>query len=87
MNKAISLIVFGLSLMSMLVSAAYAERRLALVVGNSAYEHAAPLKNTTNDAEAVAALFARLGFEVLKGIDLKDREFGRIVGEFSERLD
>ena len=33
---------------------AAASKRIALVVGNSAYQHAAALKNPVNDAEAVA---------------------------------
>ena len=32
----------------------YTERRLALVIGNAAYEDA-PLKNPVNDADAIAA--------------------------------
>lgn len=40
------------------------ERRIALVIGNSAYR-SAPLKNPVNDAQAVAASLKQLGFEVL----------------------
>ena len=33
-----------------------AERRVALVIGNSAYQHTASLANPKNDAEAVAGV-------------------------------
>jgi len=46
------------------------ERRVALVIGNSAYVNALPLKNPRNDAEAMSDVLARLGFEVIPGIDL-----------------
>ena len=44
-------------------SAAAGERKVALVIGNSAYRVGA-LKNPVNDAQAVAASLRRLGFEV-----------------------
>ncbi|NNF78006.1 MAG: caspase family protein, partial [Rhizobiales bacterium] len=52
------------------IETAVAAKRVALIVGNSAYQHAAPLKNPVNDAEAVAETLERLDFEIVKGIDL-----------------
>ena len=49
---------------------ASAEKRVALVIGNSAYKHAPALANPKNDAEGIAAALARLNFEVLAGTDL-----------------
>ena len=46
-------------------SAAQAERRVAFVIGNSAYKNATSLPNTINDANVVAALFRSVGFEVV----------------------
>ncbi len=68
------------------VSATFAEKRVALVVGNSAYMHATVLKNPKTDANAVADLFGRLGFEVVVGTDLSMREFADTVNAFSDRL-
>ena len=45
-------------------SAVAGERKVALVIGNSAYRVGA-LKNPVNDAQAVAASLRALGFEVL----------------------
>ena len=49
-----------------LPGAAGAAERVALVIGNDKYENATPLKNPGNDARAVGAALARLGFEVTR---------------------
>jgi Caspase domain len=43
-------------------SGARKERRIALVIGNSAYLAASPLKNPSNDARDVSSALQRLGF-------------------------
>ena len=63
-----------------------AQRRVALVIGNSAYQYAPHLPNPTNDAEAMAAALQKLGFEVTKGIDLDRTETEMIIREFSKTL-
>ena len=63
-----------------------AERRVALVIGNGRYDHAEPLDNPANDAEAMAAVLAKLGFEVVKGIDLNLKALGDVQGAFEDRL-
>ena len=40
-------------------------RRVALVIGNSAYKNAAALPNPQRDAEAIAAAFRAIGFETV----------------------
>ena len=45
--------------------AAFAERRVALVIGNSAYQHVPALGNPTKDAQAIAAMFQKAGFDVV----------------------
>lgn len=59
------------------------KRRLALVVGNSDYESVQPLKNATQDANAIADALERLGFEVttLENVDRDD--FQSAVERFS----
>jgi len=61
-------------------------KRVALVIGNSAYEHAAELANPKNDADALSAVLTRLDFEVVTGIDLKRSEFEKTVREFTRLL-
>ena len=55
-------------------SAAGAQQRVALVVGNSNYEHVAKLRNPANDAEDLTARLQSLGFEVIGGTDLDRRK-------------
>jgi hypothetical protein len=66
---------------------AIAERRVALVVGNSQYEHTAALPNPRNDAEDMARALARVGFEVKVGLDLDQTRFARIIDEFAQALE
>src|SRR6266700_501110 len=47
---------------------AYADKRVALVIGNSAYKNVGQLKNPANDAAAVAGMFKKAGFD---SVDLK----------------
>jgi hypothetical protein len=43
---------------------ALADKRVALVIGNSSYRNVAKLSNPVNDAAAVAAMFKSAGFDV-----------------------
>jgi uncharacterized caspase-like protein len=53
---------------------ASAEVRVALVIGNGAYQHAPRLPNPANDASDVAAALKRSGFDVILATDLdKDK--------------
>ena len=43
---------------------AHAEKRIALAVGNAAYQHTAPLRNPINDVRLIAKALGDIGFEV-----------------------
>lgn len=45
-------------------------RRVALVIGNSAYTHVTPLPNPVNDAHSIAKSLRDIGFVVNEGINL-----------------
>ncbi len=62
---------------------ASAERRLALVIGNSDYQHGTPLRNPTNDARAIAAKLAGLGFDLVEGYDLSRSEMDGVLRQFA----
>ena len=64
------LVVFATLAILSTFSAAVAERRVALVIGNGAYKNATHLPNPTNDARDVAAALGRTGFDVILGLDL-----------------
>jgi uncharacterized protein YraI len=66
-------------------SAAFAETRVALVIGNSAYQNASALPNPRNDSEAIAAKLSSIGFDVMLREDLDGQGFRIALGEFSEK--
>jgi uncharacterized caspase-like protein len=65
---------------------ATAQKRVALVVGNSAYTHTPTLANPRNDALDVAAALTGFGFEVVEGYDLDKPAFDRTVRTFATAL-
>lgn len=71
------LIVVGLSV---------AEDRYALVIGNSAYQHFAPLRNPENDAADLSAELESLGFRVETLINATERDMFNAVREMGDRL-
>jgi uncharacterized caspase-like protein len=75
--------ISGLVLAALPVDHALAQRRVALVIGNSAYQNVAPLSNTINDAGAIAALFRKAGFDIVDARqDLGVVDFKRAIREF-----
>lgn len=65
---------------------AQADKRIALVIGNSAYLHTGRLANPKNDATDVAAALANHGFQVIDGYDLDKAAFDRKVRDFAVAL-
>ena len=64
---------------------AIAERRIALVIGNSGYQHVAQLPNPANDSAAIAATLKEAGFDVVEAKhDLKASEMRRALRDFSD---
>src|SRR3984885_16159636 len=65
---------------------ALAAKRVALVIGNSAYENVAPLANPANDAALIADMFKKAKFEVVESRqDLKNVDMRRALREFTEK--
>lgn len=61
--------------------------RIALVIGNAAYENAPPLNNPVNDATDMCAALTNLRFHTLCHLNVKTRaEFEMLVKEFTEQL-
>ena len=52
------------------------EQRVALVIGNSNYQHAPQLPNPDNDAQSMAQLLNAAGFEVIAATDLVAERHG-----------
>jgi Caspase domain len=68
-------------------TAARAEKRVALVIGNSAYRNTGELRNPSNDAADMAAALTRLGFLVTDGRDLDKRAMERSIRQFGLALE
>lgn len=62
-----------------------AEKRVALVIGNSAYK-TSPLKNPVNDSRDMAEALRACGFEVIERENLSRRELEEQIREFGRRL-
>jgi len=76
--------LYGFVLLTCSISDAKADRRVALVVGNSHYSNASLfLANPMNDAEDVAAALRGVGFEVIQAIDANKRELDLNMAKFA----
>ena len=79
--------LLALAIAIVLPSSAFAERRVALVIGNSAYQNVPELLNPRNDAADMAAKLQGLGFEVTAGNDLDLTAMRLKVRDFIKQLD
>jgi formylglycine-generating enzyme required for sulfatase activity len=75
-------VIAGLCIWLALCASAHAEKRVALVIGNSAYAYTPALANPANDAEDIAAALTRLGFDITLQRDLTIADFDKAVDAF-----
>jgi uncharacterized caspase-like protein len=76
--------IAGLTLLSLCPGAAFADKRVALVVGNSAYRNVARLATPVDDATAIGNMFRNAGFDVVdQRFDLAGLDFKRALREFT----
>jgi uncharacterized caspase-like protein len=79
-------LLLGLALWCAPGADAWAQKRVALVIGNSAYQHAARLPNPANDASAVAKLLKDIGFDVVDfRRDFVATDLRRAIREFAQQ--
>ncbi len=65
---------------------AFAEKRVAFVVGNSSYQNVVALANPANDAAAITEMFRKAAFDVVESRrDLKNVEMRRALRDFTEK--
>ena len=69
----------------MITSAAFAEKRIALVIGNATYK-TAPLKNPVNDASSISSALTQLGFEVTMKLNANKRTMKTEISKFGKAL-
>jgi uncharacterized caspase-like protein len=84
LRQARAIAVLVAALLVATASAALAEKRVALVVGISKYQHVPQLTNPMRDASAMADIFKKAGFDVVEmKRDLNISEMRRAVREFA----
>ncbi len=65
---------------------ALAEKRVALVIGNSSYRNVAKLSNPANDAAAVATMFKAAGFDTVESkLNLTVGELRKALRDFGNQ--
>ncbi|MEL7131299.1 MAG: caspase family protein, partial [Pseudomonadota bacterium] len=69
-----------------LASVAWAEERIALVIGNSNYSSVSSLDNAVNDAEMISASLSDVGFEVTLVVNSTQLDLKRAIAQFGRRL-
>jgi hypothetical protein len=82
--------VIGGTILSMVAApdSAWAEKRVALIVGNSSYQTVPQLPNPSRDANAVAKMFRDAGFDSVDvQIDAGNLEFKRSIRKFEAMAD
>src|SRR5258708_11568145 len=82
--RAVGAIVLAVWSIGFFSQPAFAEKRVALVMGNSAYQSVNPLANPKNDSEAMSAVLKNAGFDVVElKRDLNASEMRRALRDFS----
>src|SRR6202161_507155 len=85
--RALRTIVLALCSIWLFSQPAFAEKRVALVMGNSAYRNVVRLANPANDSEAMSAVFKKAGFDVVElKRDLSVSEMRRALRDFSDSV-
>ena len=86
MLRAAARILVSLWLLAFAGQAAFAEKRVALVIGNGNYTYAGTLANPVNDASDMAAALKAVGFKVVSGYDLQKAALEKKIREFASTL-
>jgi hypothetical protein len=66
---------------------AYAAKRVALVIGNNAYENVPALQKAVNDSEAISQELAKLGFDVVSAENVGRRAMSRALVEIESKIE
>ncbi len=78
--------VFGVLVLCLWAGGAIAERKVALLIGNNAYDAVEPLAKAVADAEAMAAQLESVGYEVILATDVTRRDFNLRISQFTGYL-
>ncbi|MBR1365601.1 caspase family protein [Bradyrhizobium ottawaense] len=79
-------ILFFLTIFCLSCGSAHAEKRVALVIGNSAYKSVPRLTNPVNDASLVGGMFRKAGFDTVDvKLDLSVVDMRKALREFGSK--
>jgi len=79
-------VLLAMAILATTAVSAFAEKRVALVIGNSAYKNVPRLQNPANDAAAVAGMFRSAGFETVESrLNLTVSELRKTLREFGNK--
>lgn len=62
------------------------QKKLALIVGNSAYQNGSALKNPVNDARSMSSTLKQLGFEVMYYDNVTQKDMKKAIDAFGQKL-
>jgi hypothetical protein len=79
-------VLFSIVFFATIVLSQSSEKRLALVIGNSAYNGSSALKNPVNDANLMAKTLEELGFTIIKRTNASRAQMAQAVAEFWGKL-
>lgn len=86
MFRASSFILFIFLISTFLFTSAQAEKRVALVIGNSAYQHIGKLQNPANDADLMERTLKQLGFEVIVAKDVTQSGMKLAISQYARKV-
>lgn len=83
--RAVIVAALSMAAVAFCIAPAEAEKRVALVIGNSAYKNVSQLANSTNDAKAISEMLRSAGFDAVELYEnLNIREMRRAINDFSD---
>jgi Caspase domain len=84
--RVVGTLVFAILSNWLFSQSAIAEKRVALTIGNSTYQHVGHLTNPANDAALMMATFKRADFDVVDSrVDLSVTEMRRVLRDFADK--
>ena len=86
MRRTIAAAAFVLSSIALFSTTAHA-KRVALIIGNNAYENVGPLEKAVNDARAMDKALAAIGFATIRAENTTHRQMNLKLLEFASQLE
>jgi Caspase domain len=83
MHRDVLFAFFAAAFFGVFAAPAFADNRVALVIGNGAYARVPHLANPVHDAEDVAAALRRSGFEIIVATDLDKAGMDEVMIKFA----